>query len=510
MAGRIVGIVDSEPEPPSTIYCWVRLRSVDAVRKGDIVIIEDAKRGGLRFVGQVAEVTNVTEALTESSRNQILKRGVRAEEYIEGALSRPEFFVVRAKIKLLYQLSRNAIEMVSTPPTDTSHVKPAEADTIVRAFNLKEPGTRDSVCLGHLYANEEVSVCLDLNRLLGGHVAVFGQTWSGKSYAVGVIVEELAARGVPVIVFDHMGEYLDMDKTPRGAPSGINIVRVSLASSRPGYIKITINPESLIREPRILIALGITDAQLNLLRDAYQAAASENRRGLKALEYMLSMVPWNRGFEKKLVPRLYVIGRKYGYSTATIDGLRWKLHALFDKGILGQGYDVRMLVRRGYVTVIDLSEVEEASLRALAVANILGEVIRARKKDVIPPTVIVLEEAHNYVSSEETPSSILVRDLIRGARHIGLGVILVSQRPAGIHRDAINVANTHIIFRLKGTDLEYVKQFASLTREELEEIPLLPEGVAYVTGPIIRGSHPFKIKIRERRTMHGGHSINFI
>ncbi len=144
------------------------------------------------------------------------------------------------------------------------------------------------------------------------------------------------------------------------------------------------------------------------------------------------------------------------------------------------------------------------------VANILGEIVRARKRNLIPSTAIVLEEAHNYVSSEETPSSVLVRDLIRGARHIGVGVILVSQRPAGIHRDAINVANTHIIFRLKGTDLEYVKQFAPLTKEELEEIPLLPDGVAYVTGPIVRGGHAIKVRIRERRTLHGGHSISFI
>jgi DNA helicase HerA-like ATPase len=87
--------------------------------------------------------------------------------------------------------------------------------------------------------------------------------------------------------------------------------------------------------------------------------------------------------------------------------------------------------------------------------------------------------------------------------------MLISQRPAGLHTDALNIVNTHIIFRLKGTDLEYIKQFAPLTKEELEDIQRLPEGVAYITGPIIRGGLTVKVAIRKRRTMHGGESVKF-
>jgi DNA helicase HerA-like ATPase len=88
--------------------------------------------------------------------------------------------------------------------------------------------------------------------------------------------------------------------------------------------------------------------------------------------------------------------------------------------------------------------------------------------------------------------------------------MLISQRPSGIHRDAINIVNTHIIFRLKGTDLEYIKQFTPFTKEELEDIQVLPEGVAYITGPIVRGGLSIKVSVRKRRTVHGGQSIKFI
>jgi DNA helicase HerA-like ATPase len=129
---------------------------------------------------------------------------------------------------------------------------------------------------------------------------------------------------------------------------------------------------------------------------------------------------------------------------------------------------------------------------------------------IIPPLLVVIEEAHNYIPFDETPSSVMIRDLVRGARHLGISVMLISQRPSGIHRDALNIVNTHVIFRLKGTDLDYIKQFTPFTKEELEDIQILPEGVAYVTGPIVRGGLSIKISIRRRRTVHGGQSVRFI
>jgi len=496
-----IGAISDKPEPPNTLYSWVLLKDLGIISKGDFVIIEDAKRKGLKFIGQIVDIVNYTSILiSETARKKLATEGRTPEEYVEGALSKPEFFTVMAKVKHMYQIVDNSISSVGEPPSDGSLVYKAEQSSISTALGLEAPGSQRAICIGKLYSNNAVDVCFNANRMFGGHVAVFGQTWSGKSYAVGVIIEETVSRGIPVVVFDHMGEYLDLDKTPNGSPSGISVIRVGLTKSGQGYIRITLDPRDVVDEPRILHALGITDAQLNLLRDAY------NEVKPKSLGELLKVVNTPKGPR----PLLYIVGRKYGYSSATIDGLRWKLSSLLSTRIMGQGFNVTDIVKKGRVTVVDLSDVYESSIRTIVVATLLSKIVQARMAGNIPPTVVVLEEAHNYVGIDETPSSILVRDLIRGARHWGVGVILVSQRPAGIHRDAVNIVNTHIIFRLKGTDLDYVKQFTSLTKEEVEEIPLLPEGVAYVTGPIIRGGHAIKVKIRARRTIHGGQTINFI
>jgi DNA helicase HerA-like ATPase len=492
-----LGFVTAEQEEPNTFYCWALLTDLDVIKKDSFVLIRDAKRNDLAFIGQVIDVINVSKILTEAYREELLKRRKTGEEILKGALSKPEYFKVYAKIKLMYKIVGNAIDSVDTPPADTSPILSIDPGTMFNILGFSKDVQR-SVCLGKLYGNRDADVCLDLNRILSGHIAIFGQTGSGKSYAAGVIIEEVTSRGVPVVVFDHMGEYLSMSKAVDGG-KGIDIIHLVPGSN------ITLDFEDIMKAPQILLSLGVTDAQLNLLKDAYTEAVNHGFKGLNALKWLLTDVSTQKGARK----RLYLIGRSKGYSVATIDGLRWKLEALLSRGIIGQGFDIKNVIKPGHLTIIDLTNVD-ASNRSLVVATILSKIAEARKQNLIPPLLVVIEEAHNYVTREETPSSLIIRDFIRGARHWGIGVMLISQRPAGLHTDALNIINTHIIFRLKGTDLEYIKQFAPFTKEELEDIQRLPEGVAYITGPIIRGGLTVKVAIRKRRTMHGGESVKFI
>jgi hypothetical protein len=497
----LLGFVTLEPDPPNTTYCWIVLNDMNVVRKGSFVIIQDARNHDVKFVGQVVDMTNYSEVIIKSDREEMLRSGKMAEDILKGSLTRPEYFKVLAKVKLMYKMTNNVISLVDIPPTDTSPlVKSILKDLpMILGFSM-DP--RSSICIGSLSAHPDIPACFNLNKMLQGHVSIFGQTGSGKSYAAGVIVEEVIDRGVPVLIFDHMGEYLSMNKAANGG-KGLNLIQLE-----PG-VNMTVDFDDLMKAWPILTALGITDAQLNLLRDAYTEASNHKLKGLDAVNWLLQDIPLRSKQQQRIVKRLYLIGRSRGYSTATIDGLRWKLESLLNRGIIGGGIDIKSLIKPGSLIVVDLTAVDY-SVRSLVVATVLSKITELRKKNDIPPLLVVIEEAHNYIPFDETPSSIVIRDLVRGARHWGISVMLISQRPSGIHRDALNIVNTNIIFRLKGTDLEYIKQFTPFTREELEDIQLLPEGVAYITGPIIRGGHAIKVIIRKRRTVHGGHSVNFI
>jgi DNA helicase HerA-like ATPase len=499
MGGRPLGIVSSKPDPPSTISCWIELIDIDTIRKGAFVILRDAKRPNVEFIGQVIDIINSSVILGDSYREEILRSGKTAEDIVAGSLSRPEYFKSFAKIKLMYKVTNGQkIDPVDTPPTDTSPLLGLALNNLSTILGFST-NIQVAACLGFLYSCPNIPVCLDLNKMLEGHIAVFGQTGSGKSYAAGVLIEEAVEKGIPVIVFDHMGEYLSMNKGVDGG-KGLNLIELV-----PG-VNMTIDFDDLIKASPILTALGVTDAQLNLLRDAYMEAESHKLRGLKAVKWLLEDTVTPEGKKRK---RIYSIGRSKGYSTATIDGLRWKLESLLGKGVIGGGFNVVDVIKPGHLTVVNLSEIDP-SIRSLVVAVMLNKIAEFRRKGIIPPLLVVIEEAHNYVPTEETPSSLMIRDLIRGARHWGVSVMLISQRPSGIHRDALNIINTHIIFRLKGNDLDYIKQFTPFTKEELDDIQTLPEGIAYIAGPVIREGLSVKVSIRKRKTVHGGHSVKFV
>jgi hypothetical protein len=79
-----------------------------------------------------------------------------------------------------------------------------------------------------------------------------------SSIALEVFSEEVVKRGVPVVVFDHMGEYLSMERAVDGG-KGLDLIKLVPGSNA------TIDFEDIMKNSQILTTVGVTDAQLNLL-----------------------------------------------------------------------------------------------------------------------------------------------------------------------------------------------------------------------------------------------------
>ncbi|MHA1209509.1 MAG: ATP-binding protein, partial [Candidatus Freyarchaeota archaeon] len=97
-----------------------------------------------------------------------------------------------------------------------------------------------------------------------------------------------------------------------------------------------------------------------------------------------------------------------------------------------------------------------------------------------------------------------MRRIAREGRKFGVGLCITSQRIAGLDKDILSQCGTKIILRIEGNyDLEYLKPYMDHTStEDLERIPLLPNGIAITSG--VATQHPIVTEIRTRRTQHGG------
>ncbi len=89
-------------------------------------------------------------------------------------------------------------------------------DDMLREFFGK--GVTDGLHIGSLINRPGVEVQMDPNGLRR-HMAVIAQTGAGKSYTVGVLLEQLLQLGGTVMVFDPNSDYVLMGRTPERRPT---------------------------------------------------------------------------------------------------------------------------------------------------------------------------------------------------------------------------------------------------------------------------------------------------
>ena len=171
---------------------------------------------------------------------------------------------------------------------------------------------------------------------------------------------------------------------------------------------------------------------------------------------------------------------------------------------------VQDLVQPGRGSIIDMKGVVP-DMQAMIVARLCEELFEARKMGLVPPMMLVLEEAHNYCPEKgfaKTVSTDILRTIASEGRKFGLGMMVISQRPARIDKNVLSQCNTQIILKVTNpNDLQAIRKgLEGISVEAEAEIKRLPPGVAMVvSGDIER---PIIVEIRVRKSRHGGESVS--
>ena len=111
-----------------------------------------------------------------------------------------------AKCIIIGYIKNNKISSLKFPFTPGEAVYKAKDELIKMIIKLETPVKSKSAYIGHL-EGKDIEVFLDLNRMLSRHVSVLAKSGSGKSYCVGVLIEEILQKKVPLIIIDPHGEY---------------------------------------------------------------------------------------------------------------------------------------------------------------------------------------------------------------------------------------------------------------------------------------------------------------
>jgi len=151
----------------------------------------------------------------------------------------------------------------------------------------------------------------------------------------------------------------------------------------------------------------------------------------------------------------------------------------------------------GCITVIDLSLVpaEIVHIITAVIARMTFEALQRYRKlnGVALPTVLVMEEAHNFIkryrddSDNHNSADIccqMFEKIAREGRKFGLGLVLSSQRPSELSPTVLSQCNTFILHRISNDrDQELIHRLVpDNLKGLLRELPSLPSQQAILLG----------------------------
>ncbi|MGD7245443.1 helicase HerA domain-containing protein [Ralstonia pseudosolanacearum] len=147
------------------------------------------------------------------------------------------------------------------------------------------------------------------------------------------------------------------------------------------------------------------------------------------------------------------------------------------------------------ITILDLS-----GIPSTVVARLIGAILKiiyeglfwARAKSeggIARPLLVVMEEAHRYLSKEsDGPARAMVQRIAKEGRKFGIGAMVVSQRPSEVDETILSQCGTFVTLRLSNA-ADRAKVQASLPDNlagVADSLPVLRVGEAIITGEAAR------------------------
>ncbi|NMI89148.1 DUF87 domain-containing protein [Nanohaloarchaea archaeon] len=364
-----------------------------------------------------------------------------------------------------------------------SIVYSADQDLISQTLGLNNDGLR----IGSLETNDGIDIFVNPEDFYK-HFAVLAQTGAGKSYLTGVLVEEMLEQDFPVLVVDPHGEFSSLEDPNPDNEDESRSYKIKEYSPNTDINKSALPLEfSSVnlgkKQIQTLITDSLTNSQMGVLYNAL--------KGLKEKDEDYSLTDVEDAVEKE-------------ESSAKWNLLNY-LEQLEDSGLFSENpVDPRDLVEEGRGSVINLKAVEPDSAE-MAVYLLAKNLFDLRKRDEIPPFIMVFEEAHNFIPEKgfgQAISNPIMRKIASEGRKFGVGIGVISQRPARIDKNVLSQCNTQFILKVTNpNDLNAIsKSFEGVSSEVEGMIKSLPPGVCFVLG----NQYPVMTDVRQRKSRHGG------
>ncbi len=468
-----VGIAASGINLPNTLYFPFLVKG--DVKKNQYVCV-NAPSG--RLIGMVVEIASSNryyekmEGVSDFSINSDLTSALPAKDW--------EYATAMAKV--LGVLGEKGIYRSDFPVSPGSEVFVPEEAELERFLGF----VKDGLEIGAL-ANSQTAARIDMDRLFGKHLAILAMSGAGKSHLAAVLIEEMLLRPqelgrMGLVVFDLHGEYASF-------AHGDFAKQVRI-----------VNGEE--------VKIPFASLRATLIHKWYPEMTS---KGIMTLSENLAAVQKSEGGLKDLVRNIIAGNAKPNIKDALVPYLQ----SLDRMNIIsGEGSPkMQDFSKPGVLNVFDMSKITSEKKRQMIVQFYTSRIFNFVKAKKLPPTLIMIEEAHNFAPEKARKGTAVakasVEKIAREGRKFGCCLCLISQRPVHMSVTALSQCNSNIILRVTNpNDLGHIgTSCEGIDESMLKSITTLRTGDAILVGEAV--NFPTFLKIRARKT-HSPKSSGFL
>jgi DNA helicase HerA-like ATPase len=379
-------------------------------------------------------------------------------------------------------------------PFHDAAARPATPEEVAAWLERTRP-ERAALDVGELALVDGVPFELDAAGF-GRHTFLCGQSGSGKTYSLGILLERLLMEtSLRVVVLDPNSDYVrlaqlrdgaDEAARERFAPVAESIAVRTGSAAETGGIRVRFRELSPEQQAALLRLDPLAD------REEYaELTALLENESIRSLA----------DFERVEADALRLRARNLGLD-------RWSVWPGPEGDSLAAELDDPGGAR---CLVVDLGSLGSHEERAVTAGAVLERLWRRRAAR--EPVAIVIDEAHNVCPAEpaDAVTALATEDAIRIAgegRKFGLYLIVVTQRPQKVHENVLSQCDNIVLMRMNSTaDLAHVGRIFSFVPPGLiDRATTFRQGEALVAGKI--ASHPALIRFGARLSEEGGADVS--
>ncbi len=437
-------------------------------------------------LGQVEGVERKTNLSVEMAMEISMGEEVDIEE------------TVIANVKVIgFRDNRGLLKTPGNPFRAGEKIYIADDRLIRDVLGLKED--KNGAYVGKLRGHE-IDVRLNINTIAQKHLSVLAKTGSGKSYTTGVIIEEMMKNNVTLVILDPHGEYSSLAKAGKVSKNDFGVEPRGY-----GDVITEFSPDPEINPGSKPLKFSFRNMKPRKILD--MTGVNKTQSNVSSLDGAMSRLAASKGFFSISDVTRLLKQNEEGNSSSVISALE----SLDSKGIFAaRGTRMDDIVREGKTAIINLKGTEP-DVQAFVVSRLSTALFELRKRNKIPPMMMFAEEAHNFCPQRgKTESSEIFQTIASEGRKFGLGLGIVTQRPAKVDKNVLSQCNTQIILKVTNpNDLKAIESSVEgLSKEMAEDIQRLSIGEAIVSGGGL--SEPLFLEVRPRESKDGGSSIRVV